>query len=492
MTDRRQEEEQPAGLASSAPAEEVGPRFSMWRDYGCAAREIPKPSTPRAALTLGLLAAAVGLAGLFILAREAQQWLNEGPWSGKTVLRESPPEPGVDVMPLVSLPLPESALEEGAVSALELSFMQGAQQGMPSARLSLARLWMAGEADTPADALAPLLTTGRLPGPGKPEALAGDLAPGASFTLNGATFEVVGALDRRASLFTRGFLIPFHPSFEGLFPEEETGTEEKGAARVWIADAEPGAAGNAPSLTEAGLVRLPAGWQWAGIASLTALLLGGAGLQVLALKRLAALRIPVLGPSLHALAAHPVLLWASHIVLYGAWVLFMCLAPAAPRFQAAILSFLGGVFTEGHLAYIGEAYTSKNVLLAAWATWVNNYLLQTLGLTFIVSLLAAPWGLLKTLLSFTLLGFAMSPAGANLVQGFTYHSVTMALELEAYVLACFFVGAFWLNLVRAFGAARPSRFLLRSGVMYLSGALLTGVLLAIAALYEAVTLIAAM
>jgi hypothetical protein len=437
---------------------------------------------------VALFVAAAGLAGLFVVASTAGQWLEEAPWADKVVLRSKPQE-GADAVSFTLRRLGPHALAEGALSGFEQGLIVAARQSFGGAGAGAGGLWIAGEQGTDPEFLAPLLESGRLPEPGQPEALAGDMAPGDSFSAEDVTFTVVGRLDRRAALFSRSFVIPYHADFDALVPEDEP-------TRVWVAPESqaPGGEGEqgVRTFTKAGMVRMPGGWHGGAIAALAAVLLGGAGLQALALMRLARLRIPVLGPSLEALTAHPVLLWGGHIGLYGAWMLFMCLAPAAPRSQATFLALISGVFTEGHLAYIGEAYTSKNVLLAAAATWVNNYLLQTLGLTFIFSLLLAPWGLLKTLLSFTVLGFAMSPGGANLVQGFTYHSVTMALELEAYVLACFFVGVFWLNLARLLAAERPGRFLARSCVMYASGAALTGVLLAVAAAYEAVTLIAAM
>ena len=91
-------------------------------------------------------------------------------------------------------------------------------------------------------------------------------------------------------------------------------------------------------------------------------------------------------------------------------------------------------FTEGDLAYIGEAYLSGDILAAANATWVNNFLLQTLAMGVLPSLVPLGIGFFKTLLSLGIVGFAMAPMWTDIIGNYVLHSGTMVLELEPYVI----------------------------------------------------------
>jgi hypothetical protein len=70
-----------------------------------------------------------------------------------------------------------------------------------------------------------------------------------------------------------------------------------------------------------------------------------------------------------------------------------------------------------------------------------------------------------------------------------YHSVTITLELEAYVLASFAALLFAANVVQGFRQRQLLRCIARGLEIVFAAALLTGVLLGLAALYEATTLI---
>jgi hypothetical protein len=65
----------------------------------------------------------------------------------------------------------------------------------------------------------------------------------------------------------------------------------------------------------------------------------------------------------------------------------------------------------------------------------------------------------------------------------------MVLELEAYIYACVAVCAFWLRVVRGIRAGRAGEGLHEATIMLVSATLLAGVMLGLAGLYEAATLI---
>ncbi len=80
----------------------------------------------------------------------------------------------------------------------------------------------------------------------------------------------------------------------------------------------------------------------------------------------------------------------------------------------------------------------------------------------------------------------MTPLWSGMPGMLIFHSVTMVLELEAYVFACVTVALFWIHVVRSLRQSEPLGYAIR---ILLAGTALSGVLLAIAALYEATTLI---
>ena len=154
-----------------------------------------------------------------------------------------------------------------------------------------------------------------------------------------------------------------------------------------------------------------------------------------------------------------------------------------------MMDFVRGMFSDGDLAYIGEAYLSGDIIAAANATWMNNYVVQTLGMTLLPSIIPLALGMFKTLASLAVVGFAMAPAWMGMSATLIFHSGTMVLELEPYIIAAY-VSALW-----------PVWFIkgLRDGNLWsrtrqwlglaIAIALLAGVVLYAAGLYEGATLI---
>jgi hypothetical protein len=161
-----------------------------------------------------------------------------------------------------------------------------------------------------------------------------------------------------------------------------------------------------------------------------------------------------------------------------------------PLQNLRVMGMVTGIFTEGELQYVQEAYQSGNVFRAAAATFMNNYVYQTLVLTLGISLLPFAPGVFKTVMSFGLVGFAMAPNAVGTANGYSFHSLTMVFELEAYIVACF-CALYW---VRQFFLASYQRDLRAAGrglSVMAGGVLVTAIMLAFAALYEAASLIGA-
>ena len=180
-----------------------------------------------------------------------------------------------------------------------------------------------------------------------------------------------------------------------------------------------------------------------------------------------------------------------HMLMYGAFFGMMTFGYTQPIAQMWMSNFIVSQFEQGSVAYIGEAYESGSIPRAAWATFFNNYVIQTVLMTVLISLVLPMIGILKTMLSLIVVGFGMAPTWAGMTGMYTFHSITMTLELEAYIFACICVVFFWGNLV---AGAMKNEFLAglkRSIQVLMSGTLLAGIMLALAALYEAATLILA-
>lgn len=337
------------------------------------------------------------------------------------------------------------------------------------------------------------LASGRIPEPGKAELLGGAFARLDEFSVDGQTFRVVGRLRRSVAGFHFAYLIPTHPAWQPMF--EEHPATETGWLAVNGRDALRGQADPMLLAEESGIEipRVPADPRITAATISGLMLVGifGAMAHLSLFRLLLPRRCGPFRPALRVMITRPRLVILMHLLLFGGFFSMMLLATRLPVPNMWLGNLIRYTFTHGDLEYIGDAYASKNILLAAWATFVNNYILQTLGLTFGISFVIPCIGILKTLLSFVMVGFGMSPIWSGMAMGFSYHSITMTLELEAYVIACVLVFYFWSHVGMALFKGEFGRRFKEGLLATLSGLLLTGFMLGFAALYEAVTLILA-
>jgi len=83
----------------------------------------------------------------------------------------------------------------------------------------------------------------------------------------------------------------------------------------------------------------------------------------------------------------------------------------------------------------------------------------------------------------------MAPLWSGMAWMFSFHSITMTLELEAYIIACVIVVYFWRRVIAGLRDKELLPCVIQGFRALGSGIMLTGTMLAIAALYEAATLI---
>lgn len=477
----------------------------------------PRPEYPvgsRRKLAYAALLILAGMASLAMLAMAEAAWRSQIPWSramagpeagtpADTLLRAK-----VRTVPLQNFPEQVAVLEE--LNALQLPDLTKQLEDMGFARTEALLL-----APAPREAMEGMLFEGRLPEPGRAEVLAGDLCRLDAFTIDNVQFTVTGRARPGVGALTFTYLLPEHPAWQPLF---ESG---KDTVNVWIAP--EGGLDPVQTLVDSGLLRdgeredpnamrraqdallvyegshlhamtrtNPA-YGWAAWAVLIAMLAAStvAHTQFYLLLRPRAPR--VIRALLDHIALHLRGWYALHGVAYGAFAGTMAVGMLNPLGNMQMIDFVRAQFSDGGLAYIGEAYASGDILAAANATWTNNFLVQTLGLTALISLPPLALGFFKTLISLSVVGFAMAPAWTGVIDGYVLHSGTMVLELAPYILVCHVVIVWPLWFLRGLFVTRD--FSARAAHwtnLLLQSLLVAGALLYLAALYEAVTLISLM
>jgi hypothetical protein len=182
-----------------------------------------------------------------------------------------------------------------------------------------------------------------------------------------------------------------------------------------------------------------------------------------------------------------------HLVYFGAVVLFMLLAHTLPELQVCLLGGIKAEVTDGSgpLGVAGKAYMSKSIPLAAVATLLINFFLGSLACITIPSIVIPGVGVLIAVLRASIWGLLLAPNFDALAGAMLPHSFTILLEGEGYVLAAFFGLLILVYLFRkAEGASLAGRYG-RALLMNVRGNLLVAIVLAIAAIYEAIEVILA-
>ena len=363
----------------------------------------------------------------------------------------------------------------------------------------------------PPSDLEPILASGRLPEPGTREVLAGPLLSDRDLVLDGQTFKVTGTIHPQAAGFTKVYLLPA-PSIGTHFPSSETwkrGTFFADTTAIWEAlNAEFGGENAEASPTvHGGPVQTRPVIAWGVWFGLLLVAVGASIASIAGYRRLARLPIPVLSHAMQEIVIRPRLIWTLHAVYFGGFFGAMAMGLMDTELNYFFTQYASHEFSEGNLKYVGDAYESGNFAQAAHATYHNNFVLQTLELTALISLFP-PFvlGLVKIMLSFVVVGFAMAPLWSGTAAGMSYHAITLGLELPPYILVGF-GAAVWAQCIGRFlwspmkvwylGDKAASEPIIQDaarqvprGFLVLAGCtLLSAVLLYVAAWYEAVTLI---
>ena len=439
----------------------------------------------------GLALLATGVAIIAVVAYQEEQGRIESAWSDTViVLNNEPLWEGTFPVFARRVPLDNFPNQE----VFHSEFLEGIE----TARFDLATLdqteWLIG-LDAPEPLFQLMLESGRLPKPGAPEVLAGAFTRIDRFTIAGTEYTVVGRLTRSMPGLYFAYVMPYSDSVpSALFSEDTTQGWMDPKGRERLRDEIDEKDEDHAALRDIELLggnRSPATSRhaWAVTLGLLLVAVGGAIAHLRLFALLADRRIGPLRPVLREIGNRPVLIGLVHLVLFGPFFLTMALSVDYPLPNMWMQQIIQHVFSDGSLSYVGDAYASGNILLASVATFANNYLMQTVFLTFLISFAIPFLGLFKNIASFAMAGLGMSPIWTGMAAIFMYHCITMTLELEAYVVASFVICVWPIRLVKGLVSGTFREECGESLRLFGSGLLITGIMLAGAALFEASTLI---
>jgi len=322
--------------------------------------------------------------------------------------------------------------------------------------------------ELPIDAMSLLagrLGEGRLPKPGKDEVLSGSQAPPEDhLSVAGRTLKVVGVLQPSVGLFADSYLVPKHGNSAAIFPKGDSAVQPVEVIRM-----SAGEFGNRKILAQVieafpresfillvlevrsgpGAFALYLGGQ-------VLFLLGGTGLLI-GLYRWLSGRVtwPVLAEPLQELARRSRLVWGVHLVYFGLFVVGAVAIYQLPALHTLLMTAVQGELSskgQGVLAVAGRAYGSGNMIYAAAVTFSVNFVLGSLAMITLPSMIIPGSGALLAAFRATLWGVLLGPSQVTLAYLMRAHSVTLLLEGEGYILAAFFA---LLIPIYVFGSSAP-------------------------------------
>ncbi|UCG47089.1 MAG: hypothetical protein JSU94_16515 [Phycisphaerales bacterium] len=431
------------------------------------------------------------------------QEAEQGPWKD-SVMYIGKGEPGPEAADIQHIRRPIRLL---GVSGRAQAFMEIARSFGPDVQKAYRVAFEENVilyADMAADFTDQMLESGRLPLPGADEALAGCQAAHADMIrVAGSSFAVVGRLNKGAGVFANSYLIADAAGAAGLFDPEHRAVEH--TYIIQLSESQLSSSQTAQKLKAAfpksrfasysGMIRTAKQPFCLYIAGMTLLLLGGslflAELYCTLSKRV---RNRWLRTALAEVAQHKRLFVTMHLVYFGIVVLLMLFVYGQPELQTCLLMGAKAQVTggSGPLGVAGKAYMSRSIPQAAVVTFAVNFLLGSLAVITLPSLIIPGVGVLVAGLRAVLWGLLLAPCFAGLSGMMLPHSVTLLLEGEGYVIATFFALLVPTYLCRKSDGVRLATRYKKGLLANLAGNLLVAIVLAVAAVYEAIEVISAM
>jgi hypothetical protein len=345
------------------------------------------------------------------------------------------------------------------------------------------------------------LASGRLPVANAGEVIAGpDVSTSTDLRVGDRSLVIVGQLKPDFLLFSRSYLVPNAAQGWELLPDSDSTVSPVTIIQLPPDDEKSHSAGELEKDFPAdkyALVqaeeRLPDRTFYLYLAGLALLLLGGSG-ALIGLYGWLGSKISVrwLAAPLLEVRNRPRLIWGVHLVYFGLVIVTAIWIHERPNFQSLLLSLINQALTskQGALAPVAAAYQSGSVVRAAVATFVVNFFAGTLLMITLPALIVPGSGTLIPFCRSSLWGMLFAPSFASLAFAFLPHSGTMLLEGAGYILATFFGLLAPVHFCERSLKTDPMTRYGRGLILSLQGTFWVAVVLAIAACYEAVEVIA--
>jgi len=373
------------------------------------------------------------------------------------------------------------------------------------------------------------LQSGRLPEAGRNEILAGaKFARRETLNVGGQSLKVVGVLKPDLALFANSYLVPAEAistdATNTLFP-----AVVPSVLHAWLVRA------SAEELRDDKVRKAleesfpPKKYAWVTpqdrleprtfylyLSGLAILLLGGSGALIglfrwlagkvaspvvagsqgtedPALSELGAgkVALPFFAGPLLEMKARPRLVWGVHLVYFGLVIAGSLLIYELPDVQVILLGKVREALAtkSNPLGFAAEAYLSGSIPRAAAVTFVINFLLGSLAVITLPSILLPGSGVFVAGLRATAWGMILAPVMQSLAYGMLSHSGTMLLEGEGYILATVFGLLIPIHIVQSRLGGNPLTRFGRVLLLNLKANFWIALVLAVAAIYEATEVI---
>jgi hypothetical protein len=182
---------------------------------------------------------------------------------------------------------------------------------------------------------------------------------------------------------------------------------------------------------------------------------------------------------------------ASNVFLFGLFVLGALVGLAFPAVHDRLVQWVEQVTTTGTIGTVSNTLERGDIWLGTWQIFSHNYFV-TVVLAAIPSLVFPPWILLLFGIQFFAFGIVYSiPSMINNPVTIIPVLGTLLLEGEAYVIAIFATMRLVVALIwpRRFGEQSAIKAYLKAVVDNAKLLVVAGIVLAVAALYEAATIV---
>jgi hypothetical protein len=340
-----------------------------------------------------------------------------------------------------------------------------------------------------------MLESGRLPKPGSSEVLAEQQAIHRDYiSLDGRELRIAGVLKQNDSLQQDAYYAPDDPALR-----EALASSGKILDRGFLVSPDEIAIADIKKhfprkefTAVASSQRMDRNSYYNYGAGMLLLLLGGSALLI-RIYKFAARHITNawLGPPLAEIDRHWKLFAFMHAVYFGIFLAGMFAIYDAPMIQDFFLTLIRGQIESesGVLGVAGKAYGTGNIALAAVTTLLINFFLGSLLVITAPSVVVPGIGVFMAIIRATIWGIVLAPSHMTLASGMICHSGTLLLEGEGYLLAAFFAILVPIYLSSPLQGDNLWTRYKRAFIVNIKGNIIVLIVLAVAALYEAVEVI---